>query len=83
MSSKGLGVAHVLGVVTLLTVTAIVAILYLKDAESAVSAKQSAEQTLDEVRGILDARTSEHQRALEDVRQGTRAPDPFADLRPK
>ncbi len=83
MSSKGMGVAHVLGVVTLLIVTAIVAVLYLRDAESAVEAKQSAEQTLEEVRGILDARTLEHQRAFEDTRQVPRPHDPFSDLRPK
>ena len=78
MSSKGLGVAHVIGVVTLMVVTAIVAILYLRDAESAVEAKQSAEQTLEEVREVLDARTSAHQRALEDTRHGLGLPDPYS-----
>ena len=78
MSSKGLGVAHVIGVVTLMVVTAIVAILYLRDTESAVEAKQSAEQTLEEVREVLDARTSAHQRALEDTRHGLGLPDPYS-----
>lgn len=78
MSSKGLGVAHVIGVVALLVVTAILAILYLRDTETAVEAKQSVEQTLEEVRGILDARTSAHQRAIEDTRHGLGLPDPYA-----
>ena len=47
-------------------------------AESAVEAKQSAEQTLEEVREVLDARTSAHQRALEDSRHGLGLPDPYS-----
>ena len=78
MSGKGLGVAHVFGIVTLMVVTAILAILYLRDAESAVEAKKSAEQTLEEVREIIHTRTSAHQRAIEDTRQGLDLPDPYS-----
>ena len=78
MSAKGLGVAHAVGIVTLMVVTAILAILYLRDAESAIEAKQTAEQTLDEVREIIQINTSAHQRAIEDTRQGLELPDPYS-----
>ena len=78
MSSKGMGVAHVFGVLTLIVVTAIVAILYVRNAETSIAAKQSADQTLEEVREILDARTSQHQRAIEDTRTGLNLPDPYS-----
>ncbi len=92
MGSKGLGmgVAHIFGVLTVVIASTIVIVLYMRNAESAVAAKQSADQTLEEVRGILDARTSEHQRAIEetqlgprqraveDTRRGLNLPDPYS-----
>ena len=78
MSAKGMGVAHAIGIVSLLVVTAILAILYLRDAESAVAAKKSAERTLEDVREIINTQTSAHQRAIEDTRQGLDLPDPYS-----
>lgn len=86
MSAKGMGVAHAVGIVMLLVVTAILAILYLRDAESAVAAKKTAERTLEDVREIIDTQTSAHQRAIEDTRSGLDLPDPYSadpDLSPR
>ena len=75
--SRGIGFGGFLGIGSILIVAVIAAILFLKDAETSVEAKQSADRTLEEVREIMKEQSSMHQRAIEEARGGLDLPDRY------